>query len=204
MSPFPLFIKICGITTPEAIHAAVEAGADAVGFVFAPSTRRVTPAGAAKLAAGLRPGILRVAVTQHPAQELVDEIFAALAPDCLQTDVEDFDHIRIPLQAARLPVLRANREPPAELPARLLFEGPASGTGHTGDWQAARELARSRELILAGGLTAANVGSAIAQVRPYGVDVSTGVESKPGLKDPRKIEAFVRAARSAARGESLP
>jgi len=101
-------------------------------------------------------------------------------------------------------VLRATRKPPAELPARLLYEGPASGTGRTGDWQAARELARSRELILAGGLTAANVGNAIAQVRPYGVDVSTGVESKPGLKDPEKIEAFVRAARRAARGESLP
>jgi phosphoribosylanthranilate isomerase len=101
-------------------------------------------------------------------------------------------------------VLRANREPPAELPLRLLFEGPASGAGRTGDWQAAKELARNRELILAGGLTAANVGSAIAQVHPFGVDVSTGVESKPGLKDARKIEAFVRAARSAARGESLP
>lgn len=196
-----MFIKICGMTTTEAIHAAVDSGADAVGFVFAPSTRRVTPAGAAKLAAQLRPGILKVAVTQHPDQELVDEIFAALAPDCLQTDVEDFETLRIPDDVGRLPVLRASREPPQQLPIRLLFEGPASGAGRTSDWQAAREIARTRELILAGGLNAQNVVSAIAQVRPFGVDVSTGVESKPGLKDPKKIEAFVRAARRAAREE---
>jgi phosphoribosylanthranilate isomerase len=198
-----LFIKICGMTTSDAIHAAAAAGADAVGFVFAPSTRRVTPAGAAKLAEELRPGILKVAVTQHPDQTLVDEIFATLAPDWLQTDVEDFAGIRLPPTVGRLPVLRANRERPAQLPPRVLFEGPVSGTGRVGDWDTASELAAQVEVILAGGLNASNIASAIARVRPFGVDVSSGVERQPGVKDPRKIEAFVRAARSAAREESL-
>ncbi|HZF17056.1 MAG TPA: phosphoribosylanthranilate isomerase [Steroidobacteraceae bacterium] len=203
MSPFPLFIKICGLTTAEAVHAAAMAGADAIGFVFAPSTRRVTPVAAARLAEDLRPGILRIAVTQHPDQSLIDEIFATLAPDCLQTDVEDFDALTIPAHAARLPVLRANRERPARLPSRFLFEGPASGAGRVSDWEEAARLAKRAELVLAGGLNATNVASAIARVRPYGIDVSTGVEAKPGLKDPNKIESFVRAARTAARGESL-
>ncbi len=198
-----MFIKICGLTTAEAVDAAVLAGADAVGFVFAPSTRRVTPDAAAKLAERLRPGILRIAVTQHPHQTLVDEIFATFAPDCLQTDVEDFESLNVPAHAARLPVLRANRERPARLPSRFLFEGPASGAGHTSDWENAASLARQAEVVLAGGLNVANIASAIARVRPYGVDVSTGVEAKPGLKDPKKIEAFVRAARTAAREESL-
>jgi phosphoribosylanthranilate isomerase len=198
-----VFIKICGMTTPDAIHAAAAAGADAVGFVFAPSTRRVTPEGAAKLAEHLRAGVLKVAVTQHPEQSLVDEICAALAPDCLQSDVEDFDELRLPSGLQRLPVLRANRERPKSLPARILFEGPASGVGRTGDWQSAAELATRTELILAGGLNAANVADAIARVRPFGIDVSTGVERTPGIKDPRKIEAFVRAARNAAREERL-
>jgi phosphoribosylanthranilate isomerase len=198
-----LFIKICGMTTSEAIHAAAAAGADAVGFVFAPSTRRVTPAGAARLAEELRPGILKVAVTQHPDQALVDEIFATLAPDWLQTDVEDFSDLTLPAHAGRLPVLRANRERPAKLPPRVLFEGPASGTGRVGDWGAAADLAAEVEVILAGGLNASNIASAIARVRPFGVDVSSGVERQPGVKDPRKIEAFVRAARVAAREESL-
>jgi phosphoribosylanthranilate isomerase len=198
-----LFVKICGITTPDAIYAAAAAGADAVGFVFAPSTRRLTPAGAAKLAEALRPGVLKVAVTRHPDQALVDEIFATLAPDWLQTDAEDFAQLSLPSGAGRLPVLRANRERPAKLPPRLLFEGPASGTGRLADWDSAAELAAQVELILAGGLDASNVASAIARVRPFGVDVSTGVERQPGVKDARKIDAFIVAARSAAREELL-
>jgi len=196
-----MFIKICGMTTSDAIHAAAAAGADAVGFVFAPSTRRVTPEGAAKLAEHLRSGVLKVAVTQHPDQNLVDEIVAALSPDCLQTDVEDFDELRLPAGLQCLPVLRANRERPRSLPPRILFEGPASGAGRTGDWDAAAELATKTELILAGGLSTANIAAAITRVRPFGIDVSTGVERSPGVKDPRKIEAFVRAARNAAREE---
>lgn len=194
-----MFIKICGMTTPEAIETACSVGVNAVGFVFAPSPRRVTPEDAAKLAKHVAPGVLKIAVTQHPEQALIDEIFATLAPDYLQTDAQDFAELKLPAHARRLPVLRASQERPAHLPRRVLFEGPVSGAGRTGDWAAAAELAAQIELILAGGLNAANVAEAIARVRPFGIDVSSGVERSPGIKDPTKIQAFVRAARHAAR-----
>jgi phosphoribosylanthranilate isomerase len=194
-----VFIKICGMTTPEAIETACSVGANAVGFVFAPSPRRVTPEVAAKLADHVTPGVLKIAVTQHPEQALVDEIVAALAPDYLQTDAQDFDGLKLPAHVRRLPVLRASQDRPARLPQRVLFEGPVSGAGRTSDWASAAELAAQIELILAGGLNVTNVADAIARVRPYGVDVSSGVERSPGVKDPAKILAFVRAARHAAR-----
>jgi phosphoribosylanthranilate isomerase len=81
------------------------------------------------------------------------------------------------------------------LPQRFLFEGATSGAGITCDWSVAREVARRGELVLAGGLNAANVAQAIAAVRPFGVDVSTGVEARPGVKDPAAIAKFVKAAR---------
>jgi phosphoribosylanthranilate isomerase len=191
------------MTTLDAIAAACLAGADAVGFVFAPSPRRVTPAGAAKLARHVDGGVLKVAVTYHPDQKLIDEIVASLAPDCVQSDIEDFDLVRLPAGVKRLPVVRAHRALPAQLPARLLFEGPASGSGKASHWEIAARLATRTELILAGGLKPANVADAIARVRPFGVDVSSGVESSPAVKDPMKIEAFVRAVRTATREELL-
>jgi phosphoribosylanthranilate isomerase len=194
-----MFIKVCGMTTSDAIEAACAAGVDAVGFVFAPSIRRVTPKGAAQLVMGVRSGVLKVAVTHHPEQTLVDEIVAAIAPDYLQTDIEDFQVLKVPATVQRLPVLRASQEFPVHLPTRVLFEGPVSGTGKTGDWDGAAQLAMQTEVILAGGLNATNVAAAVARVRPFGVDVSTGVERRPGVKDPAKIQAFVRAVRQAAR-----
>jgi len=89
---------------------------------------------------------------------------------------------------------------PHTLPFRLLFEGPRSGAGQLADWSEAAGLARRSELILGGGLTAGNVGAAIAAVRPFGVDVSSGVESSPGRKDPERVRKFVSAAREAAAG----
>jgi phosphoribosylanthranilate isomerase len=194
-----VFIKICGMTSASAVVAAVECGVDAVGFVFAPSTRRVTPAQAAELSEQAPPGLLRVAVTQHPEQSLVDEILALFAPDVLQTDQPDLATLKLPRQLELLPVLRAGVAEPAVLPARLLFEGPTSGRGETSDWTRAEQLARRSQLIVAGGLTPANVGAAIGRVRPFGVDVSSGVESSPGVKDARRMAEFVTAVRNAAR-----
>ena len=102
------------------------------------------------------------------------------------------------LRCPVLPVVRAGAALPEPLPARLLFEGPVSGTGETADWERARELALRTRLVLAGGLRPANVAAAIARVRPYGVDVSSGVESQPGVKSPALILEFVKAARAAA------
>jgi phosphoribosylanthranilate isomerase len=195
-----MWIKICGITSADAVAAAAEAKVDAVGFVFAPSPRQVTPGQAAQLAALVPPGILRIAVTQHPLQIKVDEICRTLKPDYFQTDVEDLRELKIPAQIKLLPVVRFGRKTPHPLPARMLFEGPTSGIGELADWGRAAELARQTQLILAGGLSAENVAEAIEAVRPFGVDVSSGVEASPGIKDPQKIVDFVRAVRAAAAG----
>ncbi|HVC01328.1 MAG TPA: phosphoribosylanthranilate isomerase [Steroidobacteraceae bacterium] len=193
-----MWIKICGITSADAVAAAAAAGVDAIGFVFAPSPRQVTPGQAAQLAALAPPGILRIAVAQHPLQMKVDEICRTLRPDYFQTDVEDLRELRIPQGVQLLPVVRFGRKTPHPLPARMLFEGPTSGIGEIADWGRAAELARQTQLILAGGLSAQNVDEAIRAVRPFGVDVSSGVEEVPGVKDPQKIEQFVRAVREAA------
>jgi phosphoribosylanthranilate isomerase len=193
-----MWIKICGITTVDAISAAEASKVDAIGFVFAPSPRQVTPRQAAQLAALAPPGILRIAVTQHPLQILVDEICRTLKPDFFQTDVEDLRELKVPAHIKILPVVRFGRKTPHPLPARMLFEGPSSGIGEMADWGRAAELSAQTELILAGGLTPANVADAIAAVRPFGVDVSSGVEASAGVKDPAKIIEFVLRAREAA------
>src|SRR5271163_1879252 len=193
-----MWIKICGITGADAVSAAADAGVDAIGFVFAPSPRQVTPGQAAQLAALAPPGILRIAVAQHPLQMKVDEICRILKPDYFQTDVEDLRELKIPAHIKVLPVVRFGRKTPNPLPRRIVFEGPTSGIGELADWGRAAELARQTELILAGGLTAENVAEAVQVVRPFGVDVSSGVEEVPGVKAPEKIFEFVRAARAAA------
>ena len=191
-----IWIKICGLTSPEAVAAALEAGVDAVGFVFhAPSPRHLTPLDAARLARAVPERVLRVAVTRAPSQAEVDAIVAGFAPDALQSDATDLERLRLPAGLARLPVLRSGEPLPAQLPRRCLYESADSGRGVTADWGAAGALAARTELVLAGGLTAANVGAAIAAVRPFGVDVSSGVETEPGRKDPASIRDFVAAAR---------
>nr|WP_298717412.1 phosphoribosylanthranilate isomerase [uncultured Steroidobacter sp.] len=195
-----LWIKVCGLTTTDAVRAAVDAGVNAVGFVFAESKRRVTALQAAELARDVPRGILRVAVMLHPSQAELDEVWSQFRPDVLQTDADDLATLQVPAGLNVTPVFRAGRELPATLPTRLLFEGPVSGTGETTDWSAAARLAARTQLILAGGLQPSNVAAAIAVARPFGVDVSSGVEARPGVKDPRKIYDFVRNARGADNG----
>lgn len=197
-----IFVKICGLSTPGAVQAAVEAGADAIGFVFAASPRRVTPEDAARLAEAVPPGILRVAVMRHPLAGEWREVAARLRPDWLQTEAGDFAALDMPAGIGRLPVYR-------DVPAldsaalaredRALFEAAVSGTGQTPDWERARGLVGRTQLVLAGGLHPGNVGEAIRRVRPWGVDVSSGVESVRGRKDYGKIEAFIAAVRRAER-----
>jgi phosphoribosylanthranilate isomerase len=193
--PARLWIKICGLTTEAGVNAAAEAGADAIGFVFAPSRRQVTPERAAELARVAPRELQRVAVLLHPTQSLVDAVLEALAPDILQTDAADFGMLQTPRRVQRLPVVRGAISTP---PPRILFEGAVSGTGARSDWVQAAKLARTTQLVLAGGLTPANVQRALLAVRPFGVDVSSGVESAPGVKDPARIREFVRNARAGA------
>lgn len=191
------WIKICGLTNAAGVAAALAAGVDAIGFVLAPSVRRVTAQRAAELARTVRRQLSCVAVMQHPEQSEVDEVVRELRPDMLQSDLGDFARLHLPQRIARLPVVRASQAAPAEYPARLLFEGERSGSGETADWTQAALLARQTRLVLAGGLNAGNVGAAIRAVRPFGVDTSSGVESQPGVKSEEKIMEFVRAARAA-------
>lgn len=193
-----LLVKICGVTTAEAIEAAVEAGADAIGFVFhEPSPRNVAARSAAFLARGLPRGLLCVAVTRHPRREDVERVLESFVPDAWQTDAEDLRALELPVSIERWPVLRCAAGDGA-LPRRLVFDAPSSGEGLRADWRAAAVLARQSELVLGGGLDASNVGDAICSVRPFGVDVSSGVESSPGVKDPARIRGFIVAARHAA------
>jgi len=191
-----MWIKICGMTTREAVSAALEAQVDAIGFVFADSPRQLAPPAASLLAQPARGRVRCVAVTCHPTQQALDEILAAFKPDVLQTDVADLRMLRLPRQLELLPVLRGGDAEQASLPARLLFEGLASGAGVPSDWATARRIARRAQLVLAGGLNAANVASAIAEVQPFGVDVSSGVEERRGVKSPAEIVRFVSAART--------
>jgi phosphoribosylanthranilate isomerase len=193
------FIKVCGLTDTNAVEAALRAGVDAIGFVFAPSVRRVEPARAAALALPARGRVKCVAVTLHPDAALLARIFAEFQPDVLQTDVTDLADITLPAGVTAWPVLRGApaSQPVLQGEQPLLFEGPRSGTGQLADWSIARALAVRHKLILAGGLSPKNVAEGIAQVRPFGVDVSSGVEEMPGRKSPALIESFVKTARAA-------
>jgi phosphoribosylanthranilate isomerase len=204
-----MFVKICGITDSAAIDAAVEAGANALGFVFAESVREIAPERARELCEDLPAGTIRVAVMRHPDRERVRRVIEVFAPDWIQTDEADFAGIELPRGTRALPVLReaaspvgtasaatGSRRQSAKLPPRLLFEGRISGSGTKADWDEARRLAAETELILAGGLDAGNVAAAIEYVRPFGVDVSSGVEAERGRKDPRKIREFVARVRA--------
>ena len=195
-----MWLKICGMTSPEAVSAALDAQVDALGFVFAPSVRELQPQQAARLAAPARGRALCIAVTLHPSQALIEQILAEFAPDVLQTDLDDLAALRLPASLSVLPVVRGALAKARAVPQRLLFEGPRSGSGGPADWRQAMLLARATQLILAGGLTAANVAEAIQTVRPFGVDVSSAVESSPGRKSPRRIVEFVQAARAAFAG----
>jgi len=192
------FIKICGMTTPVAVDTALACEVDAIGFVFANSVRQVTVQRARELAMPARHRIACVAVTRHPTRADIDEILRDFNPDILQTDIEDLDALNLPRSLSVLPVMRPPLDAACHLPARVLFEGPVSGSGQIADWQAAAVLARRCEVILAGGLSPLNVGVAVRHVRPFGVDVSSGVEEQPGIKSADKMEKFVTAARMAA------
>lgn len=193
-----MFVKICGLRSADDVAVAVEAGADAVGFVFHPkSVRDTTPEAAATAAAAAPDHIKRVAVMRHPSNDEWQSVLKAFVPDVLQTDVQDFDSLDVPEQVERWAVYREGNQ--VSETGYFVYEGAQSGAGETVDWARAAEIASDRNMILAGGLDAANVAEAIATVRPRGVDVSSGVESAPGIKDATLIKEFVTAAKAAGR-----
>jgi len=193
-----IFVKICGLTSPDSVSAAIDAGADAIGFVFAESPRRVSVDLACSITRNLPVHIVRVAVMRHPTQAEWDVVAKDFCPDWLQTDAEDFARLHVGNAVVRMPVFRDSESLDASAVAaapQALFEASISGAGQQANWSRAAELAGTTRLMLAGGLDAANVAGAIRQVSPWGVDVSSGVELRRGVKDRDKIAAFIEAVR---------
>lgn len=196
-----VFVKVCGLTHADDVDAALDAGADALGFVFAASPRRVTPERAARIGANVPANVLRVAVMLHPSPADWEAVRGEFGPDVLQTDAADFAALEHVDGVTRWPVYREGGDAPAPGHGNaFVYEGPKSGSGRPVDWRQAATLAAGRRLILAGGLGPDNVADAIAAVRPFGVDASSSLEASPGRKDAAKINAYVRAAK-AAQGE---
>lgn len=202
-------IKICGLTRAEDAAAAVSAGADALGVVLAPSKRRVTLDEAAEVFADVPPLVARVGVF---VDAHADEVWEAVARLGLAAVQFHGDEAPETCATAPVPVIKALRVGPdfsaeradayrGAVSALLLdtfVPGEQGGTGVAFDWyDVAGRLPRWAPVLLAGGLGPANVGAAIRALRPYAVDVSSGVESAPGVKDHRSIDAFVAAVRAA-------
>lgn len=196
-----LLVKICGMTRSEAVDAAVKAGADAVGFVFyPPSPRYLSPQRAQELAGPVPRHVRRIAVMLRPQQTDWEEVFDSFKPDWLQADADCLAELSLPEGIGRLPVYRDHEQFDAEnfsLDIPCLFESAVSGMARPPSWERAAHLARRTSVVLAGGLDPGNVAEAVRRVRPWGVDVSSGVESSAGVKDPDLVRAFIRAARKA-------
>jgi len=212
-----LIVKICGLSTPEALDVALEAGADMVGFVFfKPSPRHLLLDTARALGTRVRGRAQKVALTVDADDALLAAVVEALRPDMLQLHGKE-SPARVSALKRRfgLPVMKAIPvETRGDLSAiadyatvadRLLFDARApreatrpGGLGKPLDWRLLQNLDPGVPFMLSGGLDPANVGEALRITRAPGVDVSSGVERAPGEKDPDKIRAFVRAARDAA------
>ena len=200
-------IKICGITTREDAHAAIDAGADALGFIFVPASRRyLSRDAAASIIAGLPPFVTPVGVFVNERRKLILETIRRTGIRCLQLHGDEPPE---ETGGYPIPVIKGFRVGPDFDPAVLsahrtgaylldtYVEGKYGGTGKRFDWNLAVASKKFGRIILSGGLTPENVGEAVRFVQPYAVDVSSGVESAPGVKDPARIEAFIRAARDA-------
>ncbi len=200
-----MFVKICGITSEEDGLLAVAMGADAVGFLFAPSPRRVSPTTAGEIARRLPPEILTVGVFRNEDPRTVVRIAnrARLRAVQLHGHESPEETRRVREQVGT--VIKAFRAGSKELEqARdygadiVLVDADQPGSGKIFDWALAERAAGALPVMVAGGLNPTNVAEAISKTRPWGVDVSTGVESSPGRKDPRLVRDFITAARAAA------
>lgn len=213
-------VKICGLRTVEHALVALNAGADYLGMIFAPSRRQVGEVQAAAITEALRaapagptrrrPGLVGVFVNETP--ERMRSLYERLRLAAIQLSGEE--RVEVWEQLKGMPVFKAVRfngspsedawlaSDPAVSDLRLLADshvvGSYGGAGVVGDWKTAADLARRRPILLAGGLTPENVADAIRQVRPWGVDVSSGVETD-GVKDSAKIRAFIAAVRAVDR-----
>jgi phosphoribosylanthranilate isomerase len=212
-----LIVKICGLSTPEALEVALDEGADMVGFVFfPPSPRHLAFEAARQLGQRVRGPAQKVALTVDADDASFEAIIASLRPDMLQLHGNETPaRVAALKQRFGLPVMKAvpiERKDDLALAAnyiaivdRILFDARApreatrpGGLGKVFDWRILQNLALGVPFMLSGGLDAGNVAEALRITKAPGVDVSSGVERGPGEKDPDKIRAFIRAARQAA------
>lgn len=202
-----LRVKICGITNFEDARHAVACGADALGFVFYPaSPRYIDPEAARRIIMALPPLVTTVGLFVNAAPARIREVATLCGADAIQLHGDEApDQCSYPphrvIKALRLHDQLADEIFPAYQVSALLLDAYVperfGGTGQRCDWPRAADLARQYRVILAGGLDAENVAAAVQQVRPYGVDVSSGVEILPGKKDPQKVARFIRLAKEA-------
>ena len=195
-------VKICGICDLDAARTAVEAGADLIGFHFCTSDRRVQPEEAKAIVDELsvRPKIVGVFIDESAGE--VRRIAEYVDLDLLQlhgSERPGFDGGRPVMKVLKV---RDGRVPAADdWPDPIMLDSWSAdqrgGTGRTWEWELARPLLASRRVFIAGGLEPGNVGKVVSELRPYGVDVSSGVEARPRVKDPDKLRAFVLAVRRA-------
>jgi phosphoribosylanthranilate isomerase len=205
-----MLVKICGITRLEDAEAAVALGAGAIGFIFWPqSPRAIDPERARAIAAALPPFVTTIGVFVDQAPALVNDVAARVGLGAVQLHGDE--RVDVLVQIER-PVVKAfamgGSEEPDAWPARvrLLIDAHdpdrRGGTGKTVDWGRAAAIAARRPVLLAGGLNAANVGDAIRTVRPFGIDVSSGVELSPGVKDHARLRALFEAVTECAGPET--
>ncbi len=190
-------VKICGLSTPEAVATAVTSGADYVGFVFAPSKRQVTLAEAHNLAKSIPDSVQKVGVFVSPSLVELEEAILSVPLDLVQVHGEFADAMAAKLSK---PLIRAVpiSGKPSQLSSQadfLLFDAPVAGSGATFDWQLLADKDISQPFFIAGGLSVENVAQAQAVFQPYGVDVSSGVETD-GNKDLAKIKAFIERVKA--------
>ena len=218
-----LIVKICGLSTAEALDVALDEGADMVGFVFfEPSPRHISFEAARLLGERVRGRAQKVALTVDADDAWFDAIMQSLRPDMLQLHgKETAARVTTLKQRFGLPAMKAvpiAQKDDLALAAnyiavadRILFDARApkdatrpGGLGKAFDWRLLKNLALGVPFMLSGGLDAGNVAEALRVTKAPGVDVSSGVERAPGEKDPDKIRAFIRAARKAALASALP
>lgn len=200
-----MFVKICGITSEDDALLAVAMGADAVGFVFAPSPRQVPVQQVYDITRRLPPEIMTIGVfrDEHP-KRVVDIVHRSGVKGAQLHGNESADVVAEIAKAVRFLVKAYPAGSPliassASLATdTIMIDGPSPGSGHLFDWSLVGELPEGMRMILAGGLTPENVTDAVQTVTPWGVDVSTGVESAPGKKDALKVKRFIERARAAA------
>lgn len=192
-------VKICGITNLEDALVAVRLGVDALGFVFAPSPRQITPDEAKEIIKRLPPWIATVGVFVDEKPEWIMRVASHCKLDWVQLHGDESPQYCKDLDIKIIKTIKSNIEriPEYDVPGILL--DISMGTGKVYNWDLAVEAKKyGKPIILSGGLTSENVGEAIRKVMPYGVDVSSGVESSPGKKDSEKIKRFVEEVQDAA------